>query len=1189
MIRKKTILAFLIAYVVAVLAISDKANTDYTSSEMESRTDSISETENDNVYNSHKQDSSDVNRDMVDDINSLDRKNVPEGNEPQENIIQGDQVEISDEKMNNRQKHKNMAESDSGNEPVNKQEQNKLEDGIEQLDAEEKRAEYKDNIETIEYDDVGDVNTEPVISRQDEEITMSHNENNDVKVHIDTTGDKDRPEVDRSRLSEEESSFLSEKVSDNENDKNVQESPGERRILSDSDGEENLNKVEASYEVLVKQETQPTETQQSPSNSENEGQDDRNEKIQYEEIERISRHHHLNDKNIPVEEDLDSKPNIIDTVKVSIEQGHSSNDEDQVQESESGQNAKSADEHLEKKPDLPVQGEFIKEMDESDGDIVQDFGGLENEKQTVETQGDNEHKNDAAEKENVEKKETNDEANEEVHYVTTEDTLKKTRSSSFYEFEYVERGRDEPESSNSPGVRESKDDHTSLDRSTTGEDEDERSTEDEKEDTTSEGEMLADEGSLDQDEESNVKKEDIHGQDGVLTDEDILGDGEGTLDEKDETLGHDGGMTDENEATTDQDGHTMGGENLSHDGSTTDGKEDASDEDGNMAKESISGGEDGTRAQKNEEDKSVDLGEELYEDAMSLLNNSKTKADPSILSNLEKAAYEHDHAKSQEYLGREYMFGDSVPQNFTKAYELFTMAANCGLPKAQQMLGFMYASGMEVNSSQSKALVYLTFSALGGETMAEMTLGYRHFSGITVQENCETALTYYRRVASKVVADAHVIGGPAVQRTRLSDEVDQNSNNAMLDEDLIQYYQFLADKGDVQAQVGLGQLHYQGGRGVDQDYARAYRYFQLAADTGNPNAYAFLGKMYLNGNSAVKASNETALKYFKKAADLGNPVGQSGVGLMYLHGKGVPMDYAQAIKYFKLAADQGWVDGQLQLGTMYYHGLGMKRDYKQAIKYFNFASQSGNIQAIYFLALMYSSGTGIVRSCRTSTELFKNVAERGRWSSLLMDAHKAYKSGNTNQALIKYAYLAELGYETAQSNVAFILDQDLNTVMTDNHTYPRALLYWTRAADQGNVGARIKVGDYYYYGQGTKVNYETAAFHYTVAQEQHRSAQAMFNLGYMHERGLGMKQDVHLAKRFYDMAAEASPDAQAPVTLALAKLAVVYGFDWVNRNYVFWSHFHVNMDERLGKDWDIYVMTTLAILVGLLILYRWRY
>ena len=44
---------------------------------------------------------------------------------------------------------------------------------------------------------------------------------------------------------------------------------------------------------------------------------------------------------------------------------------------------------------------------------------------------------------------------------------------------------------------------------------------------------------------------------------------------------------------------------------------------------------------------------------------------------------------------------------------------------------------------------------------------------------------------------------------------------------------------------------------------------------------------------------------------------------------------------------------------------------------------------------------------------------------MLMDAHKAYKSGHVDEALLKYAYLAELGYETAQSNVAFILDQGM--------------------------------------------------------------------------------------------------------------------------------------------------------------------
>lgn len=54
--------------------------------------------------------------------------------------------------------------------------------------------------------------------------------------------------------------------------------------------------------------------------------------------------------------------------------------------------------------------------------------------------------------------------------------------------------------------------------------------------------------------------------------------------------------------------------------------------------------------------------------------------------------------------------------------------------------------------------------------------------------------------------------------------------------------------------------------------------------------------------------------------------------------------------------------------------------------------------------------------------------------------------------------------------------------------------------------ARVKLGDYHYYGYGTSVDYETAAAHYRLASEQQHNAQAMFNLGYMHEQGLGLKQ-----------------------------------------------------------------------------------
>ncbi len=44
--------------------------------------------------------------------------------------------------------------------------------------------------------------------------------------------------------------------------------------------------------------------------------------------------------------------------------------------------------------------------------------------------------------------------------------------------------------------------------------------------------------------------------------------------------------------------------------------------------------------------------------------------------------------------------------------------------------------------------------------------------------------------------------GQLVQRIRLYDEEDHpTQNNIMIDEDLVQYYQLLADRGDAQAQV----------------------------------------------------------------------------------------------------------------------------------------------------------------------------------------------------------------------------------------------------------------------------------------------------------------------------------------------------------------------------------------------------
>ncbi|XP_018355444.1 PREDICTED: protein sel-1 homolog 1 [Trachymyrmex septentrionalis] len=584
--------------------------------------------------------------------------------------------------------------------------------------------------------------------------------------------------------------------------------------------------------------------------------------------------------------------------------------------------------------------------------------------------------------------------------------------------------------------------------------------------------------------------------------------------------------------------------------------------------------------------------EQLFKKAESIINAMRANKEEGYRLLVEAAKLGHREAKSILTWAR--LLGSPLGSttlevainDIPNIFKIFKELADTGLPSAHMGMGFLYAIGIGgVNASQAKALLHYTVAALGGDVRAQMVMGYRNWAGVTTPASCERALDFYRKVAKKVAEEVSLSGGPVVQRVRLLDEHENPGyTSGIFDQDLIEYYQLLAKKGDTQAQVGLGQLHYQGGRGVPLDHERAVQYFQHAADAGNPVAMAFLGKIYLEGSDIVKQDNETAYKYFKKAAELGNPVGQSGLGLMYLYGMGVERNTGKALQYFGQAAEQGWVDGQLQLGNMYFSGIGVRRDYKMANKYFNLASQSGHVLAYYNLAQMHATGTGMMRSCPTAVELMKNVAERGKWSDQLMVAHSDYRDGRVNEAFLNYALFSEMGYEVAQSNAAFILDRGETGILSEEQGLVRALALWARAAAQGYSAAQVKLGDAHYYGRGTKVDYEVAASHYRSASEQQHNAQAMFNLGYMHERGLGLAKDRHLAKRCYDLAADASPDARIPVALALIKLSFLFGFDYL-QEFSLVDQLD-KWDQLLGQNWDLYLIGFLTGMLSLIIYFR---
>ncbi|XP_069863787.1 protein sel-1 homolog 2 isoform X1 [Dipodomys merriami] len=580
----------------------------------------------------------------------------------------------------------------------------------------------------------------------------------------------------------------------------------------------------------------------------------------------------------------------------------------------------------------------------------------------------------------------------------------------------------------------------------------------------------------------------------------------------------------------------------------------------------------------------TDQGDELFNMGIKILQESKGQKHKAEAYMLFAKAADMGNLKAMEKMADALLFGNFGMQNITAAIQLYESLAKEGSYKAQNALGFLSSYGIGMEYDQAKALIYYTFGSAGGSMMSQMILGYRYLSGINVLQNCEVALNHYKKVADYIADKLEKSEGIPVEKVRLTERPENlSSNSEILDWDIYQYYKFLAERGDVQIQVSLGQLHLIGRKGLDQDYYKALYYFLKAAKAGSANAMAFIGKMYLEGNAAAPQNNATAFKYFSMAADKGNAIGLYGLGLLHFHGKGIPVNYAEALKYFQKAAEKGWPNAQFQLGFMYYSGSGVWKDYKLAFKYFYLASQSGQPLAIYYLAEMYATGTGVLRSCRTAVELYKGVCELGHWAEKFLTAYFAYKDGDIDSSLVQYAMLAEMGYEVAQSNSAFILESKKANILEKEKMYPMALLLWNRAAVQGNAFARVKIGDYHYYGYGTKKDYQTAATHYSIAADKYHSAQAMFNLAYMYEHGLGIAKDIHLARRLYDMAAQTSPDAHIPVFFALMKLETMH----LLRDILFFNFTMrwkwMKLDNTVGPYWDLFVIGLLvAILIFLL-------
>ncbi|OAQ66867.1 ubiquitin-protein ligase Sel1/Ubx2 [Pochonia chlamydosporia 170] len=588
---------------------------------------------------------------------------------------------------------------------------------------------------------------------------------------------------------------------------------------------------------------------------------------------------------------------------------------------------------------------------------------------------------------------------------------------------------------------------------------------------------------------------------------------------------------------------------------------------------------------------------------------------------LEKAARQNN-SDAQYLLAELNFFGNySYTRDLHAAYNYYNdLASSHGNTTAQYMLGLFHSTGIGnvVPRDQAKALLYYTFAAIRGDARAEMATAFRHHIGIGASKSCEVAVKYYKRVADKAI-QWHRSGPPGgvtwiYQGWRIADDdggvygegasaassgmnarkisVHSDANAAI--SDVIEYLDLMSQKGDIKASLNLGRIFYDGQRGLEHDFDLAKKYFFLVAsrywkrdgrlvDNVKPGAdkvaakaAGFIGRMYLRGDG-LPQNFERAKVWFERGAKLKDAQSQYGIGLMLLNGLGGKEDIKRASELFQLAAAADYAPAQVEIGRLYLD-QGEAEDLRVANNFFELAARYGNIEAHYYLAEMIYHGVGRERTCNMALGYYKHVAEKAEpLVSSWADANDAYDSGDYEVAFLEYLMAAEQGYERAQNNVAYMLDmieskkrssrwlgktQTEGTVL-DNPSL--ALIHWTRSSRQSNIDSLVKMGDYYFYGIGTEVDVGKAVQCYTGASEYSQSAQALFNLGWMHENGIGLEQDFHLAKRYYDQALEVNEEAYLPVTMSLLKLRIRSAWNTITHGEV-----HSIQDEpSKSKDWSL--------------------
>ncbi|EJD53427.1 HCP-like protein [Auricularia subglabra TFB-10046 SS5] len=293
-----------------------------------------------------------------------------------------------------------------------------------------------------------------------------------------------------------------------------------------------------------------------------------------------------------------------------------------------------------------------------------------------------------------------------------------------------------------------------------------------------------------------------------------------------------------------------------------------------------------------------------------------------------------------------------------------------------------------------------------------------------------------------------------------------------------------------------------GGEHADQRAVRKYRDLLIGealkvirrlATQGDAYAEAqfFLANCYGTGMLGLQVDHEKAYHLYLQAAKQNHPAACYRVAVCNEIGAGTKRDNGRAVMFFRKSASLGDVAAMYKLGMILLTGrLDQNKDPREAVNWLKRAAEEAdedNPHALHELGLLHEmqDSSIVVHDPAYARDLFTRAAQ--------------------------------LGYTSSQFKLGQCYEYGALTCPVDPK---RSIAWYTKAAEKGDPEAELALSGWYLTGsEGVLKQSDHEAFLWARKAANKGLSKAEYAVGYYAEVGIGVKQDIDVARKYYMRAA----------------------------------------------------------------------